>query len=414
MNIRAIRNVMMNGTAFRPKRMGGVSHKGLATNRVTPNGGVTNPTAILTTMMIPRWITSMLSSVSSGISMGARISRAGPVSMTMPIKSRATLMMSRISTFEWKLLVINCARMVGICRIVRTRPNAVATAIISARGGQSTAGFSHEPKDFSYLYGLINKYTHDQCIDHGHTGDLSSGDYAGVDPAQQNDRGQQCPEAVLQQGEKPHLTELNQFGIDPISILTFSDTVEYRIGHQADGDQNSGDNAGDEQLADGGSSGHSIHNKGNTGRDDDTQTGGGSYHRTGKLFIVSQREKDWNGHGTYCGAGCGAGTGDRTIEQAGSDDGTGDPTGNMSQQIGKDIEDFFRNAALCHDDAGEDEQGSGQDAGTVTSTNDASEHELYVAGKIRVNESGGHSGTDEGQNQRESHQDAYNKNNDNS
>lgn len=142
--------------------------------------------------------------------------------------------------------------------------------------------------------------------------------------------------------------------------------------------------------------------------------GGGSYHRTGKLFIVSQREKDWNGHGTYCGAGCGAGTGDRTIEQAGSDDGTGDPTGNMSQQIGKNIEDFFRNAALCHDDAGEDEQGSGQDAGTVTSTNDASEHELYVAGKIRVNESGGHSGTDEGQNQRESHQDAYNKNNDNS
>ena len=59
-------------------------------------------------------------------------------------------------------------------------------------------------------------------------------------------------------------------------------------------------------------------------------------------------------------------------------------------------------------------RGSGQDAGTVTSTNDASEHELYVAGKIRVNESGGHSGTDEGQNQRESHQDAYNKNNDNS
>ncbi len=39
------------------------------------------------------------------------------------------------------------------------------------------------------------------------------------------------------------------------------------------------------------------------------------------------REKDWNGHGTYCGAGCGAGTGDRTIEQAGSDDGTGDPPG---------------------------------------------------------------------------------------
>ena len=55
------------------------------------------------------------------------------------------------------------------------------------KGGQSTAGFSHEPKDFSYLYGLINKYRHDQCIDHGHTGDLSSGDYAGVDPAQNDD-----------------------------------------------------------------------------------------------------------------------------------------------------------------------------------------------------------------------------------
>ena len=68
---------MMNRTAFRPKRMGGVSHKGLATNRVTPNGGVTNPTAILTTMMIPRWITSMLSSVASGISMGARDQQGG-------------------------------------------------------------------------------------------------------------------------------------------------------------------------------------------------------------------------------------------------------------------------------------------------------------------------------------------------
>ena len=67
--------------------------------------------------------------------------------MTMPIKSRATLMMSRISTFEWKLLVINCARMVGDLQDRQDPSKRSGTAIISARGPEH-GRILHEQKDF--------------------------------------------------------------------------------------------------------------------------------------------------------------------------------------------------------------------------------------------------------------------------
>ena len=51
----------------------GISVSELATNRLTPIGGVTNPIARLTTIMIPKWIGFMPTAVTIGRRIGVRI-----------------------------------------------------------------------------------------------------------------------------------------------------------------------------------------------------------------------------------------------------------------------------------------------------------------------------------------------------
>ena len=62
----------------------GISVSELATNRLTPIGGVTNPIARLTTIMIPKWIEFMPTAVTIGRRIGVRIRIAGVVSITIP------------------------------------------------------------------------------------------------------------------------------------------------------------------------------------------------------------------------------------------------------------------------------------------------------------------------------------------
>ena len=62
-----------------------------ATNRFTPSGGVMKPIARLTTMMIPKCVTSTPIAVTTGYRMGARIIIAHSVSMKQPTISSSTL-----------------------------------------------------------------------------------------------------------------------------------------------------------------------------------------------------------------------------------------------------------------------------------------------------------------------------------
>ena len=112
----------------------GISVSELATNRLTPIGGVTNPIARLTTIMIPKWIGFMPTAVTIGRRIGVRIRIAGVVSMTIPTIRRNTLI-TRIRT----ILLVKCVRIqvltiCGICIRVRTLENAIDAARINMIG----------------------------------------------------------------------------------------------------------------------------------------------------------------------------------------------------------------------------------------------------------------------------------------
>ena len=100
----AARKNAIIGRAFFAICITGTSVSELATNRLTPIGGVTNPMARLTTMITPNWIGFIPIACTIGSRIGVRIRIAGVVSMIIPTISRKRLMISRIAIGLWKML----------------------------------------------------------------------------------------------------------------------------------------------------------------------------------------------------------------------------------------------------------------------------------------------------------------------
>ena len=85
------------------------------------------------TRMTPKWTESTPRACTAGSRMGARMTMAGPVSMTMPstrkIKTRTVI----TAKAEWKLVVMNSSTILVALVRDSTRPNAVANASTKAR-----------------------------------------------------------------------------------------------------------------------------------------------------------------------------------------------------------------------------------------------------------------------------------------
>ena len=106
----------------------------LATNRLTPTGGVTNPTARFTIIMTPKWIGFIPTCSTIGSKIGLKIRIAGVVSMTIPT-IRSTTLMTRSSTISLeKCVMIHALTSCGTCISVSTRENAVDVARINKIG----------------------------------------------------------------------------------------------------------------------------------------------------------------------------------------------------------------------------------------------------------------------------------------
>ena len=130
----AARKNAIIGRAFFAICITGTSVSELATNRLTPIGGVTNPMARLTTMITPNWIGFIPIACTIGSRIGVRIRIAGVVSMTIPTISRKRLMISRIATGLWKLFRINSLTVCGTCIRVSTLEKAVEAARMNRIG----------------------------------------------------------------------------------------------------------------------------------------------------------------------------------------------------------------------------------------------------------------------------------------
>ena len=114
--------------------MRGTSVSELATNRLTPMGGVTKPIARFTTIITPKWIGSMPMDSTIGSRIGVRIRIAGVVSMTIPTISRNALITRRRTIGFVKCDRIHELIACGTCISVSTLENAIAAALARGEG----------------------------------------------------------------------------------------------------------------------------------------------------------------------------------------------------------------------------------------------------------------------------------------
>ena len=134
MNTSATINININGIAALAISATGTPVKELVTKRLMPIGGVTKPIARLTTMITPKWTGSTPNAVTIGSKIGVRIRMAGVVSITIPTKSRKTLIIIRTATLEVNVEVIAIAIACGTFISVKTRAKPSAAAMMKRIG----------------------------------------------------------------------------------------------------------------------------------------------------------------------------------------------------------------------------------------------------------------------------------------
>ena len=207
---------------------------------------------------------------------------------------------------------------------------------------------------------LVNEGADDKRIHAGDGGRLGGGEVAGVDAAQDDNGAQQRPERLLE-GD-PQRPEVEAAAVaDPAVFLGYKVVI-----HQnGDAQQDAGDKARLEQVANGGLRGHAVDHEGDGGRDDDADGAGRSGKRRGVALVVALGLHFGDHERADGGNGGGAGTGDGGEEH-------GRHRGDSAQTAGKEADDVIRqiqqtsgNAAVAHEVTGQHEEGNGHQGKAV-------------------------------------------------
>ena len=176
--------------------------------------------------------------------------------------------------------------------------------------------FQHDFRKIPDLDGAIDKQADDQRVEDGDGSRLCGGADAAVDAAQNDDGGHQRPEALFEHCAQAFCPQFHAFGVELVLILSMDLTVDVRIDHQAQGDQHTRQETGQEQLGNGGAGGVAVHDVGDTGGNDDAQTAGHGHQCGGKGQVIAHTGQQGDAHRTHGRGSSGAGTGDGTVEQA--------------------------------------------------------------------------------------------------
>ncbi len=94
---------------------------------------------------------------------------------------------------------------------------------------------------------LIGENTDQQTINDRDHRRFGRGADAGVDTAQNHNRGQQCPEALLEQRQKAFCADGLVVCHQLLAVLTLADAVDVAVDHQSNADQHARNDARDEQ-----------------------------------------------------------------------------------------------------------------------------------------------------------------------
>ena len=153
------------------------------------------------------------------------------------------------------------------------------------------------------------------------------------------------------------MADFTVIGIQFCFVFAVLFAVVVAVGHECEANQASGNDAGAEEFGRRGTCCSRVNDVRDAGRDDDAETAGDGDDRCGKDQIIAHFHEERNCHGSDCRDCRGRGAGDRCVEHTGHDDSTGEASCFIADEIGKEIEELFGDAALCHDHAGDHEHG---------------------------------------------------------
>ena len=196
----------------------------------------------------------------------------------------------------------------------------------------------------------IDEHAHDQAIEHGDSGGLGGGEDAAIDTAQDDHGHQQAPEGILE-GLQPFLA--GGLGLHRQVGLA----AHEQGGHdQAQAHQQAGDDAGLEQVGDGGVSDGAVHHEGDGRGNDHADGAAGGHQSAGKgrgiarLLQSGDHNQAQGRHGGRTGAGDGR-------EEAGHHHADhGHAAADVAQALFRQVDEAAGDTGLLHHVAGEDEE----------------------------------------------------------
>ena len=198
---------------------------------------------------------------------------------------------------------------------------------------------------------MIDQCADDEGVDNADDGGLGGGADTGIDAAENDNGGEQRQEGLLERD--PDFTRGGLGGIAVPAVLLGLIIADK---HQQNADQNAGDNTGDKEVAYRAANGDSVQDKGNAGRDDDTNRTGAGRERGGEGGIIllfghlGDHERTDRRNGRRTGAG------DRRKEHAGDRRHVGKTAGDMADQLVEEVEQTAGDAAIHHEAAGHNEE----------------------------------------------------------
>ncbi|MPM30249.1 hypothetical protein SDC9_76797 [bioreactor metagenome] len=221
-------------------------------------------------------------------------------------------------------------------------------------------GVDHQVGPLFKLEFTIHKARDDQCVQNSQSGSFGSGGNAGGD-AQDDKYGKADRKESFFGGPE----NAGQAGLGANRIVALTD-MEKPCEHQADSDQNAGDDAAQEQSGNGDLGADAVEDHLGGRGNDGANAAGGADDAGGFALIIASAVHDRKHHGTDCGgvSHCGAG---HACEDHGSQNAHVTQTTLEAAQHGvSKINDTTGNAAAGHDLTGDHKEGDGQQRHAVS------------------------------------------------
>ena len=203
---------------------------------------------------------------------------------------------------------------------------------------EGTDRFHQDSPDIADMDALVYKKADDQCIKYRDNSGFCRRSDTAVDTSKDDDRAQESEEAFFEHFQKSFVMKLLNFGMNLGFVLAVAFAVIDRIDHEQGSDHETRDDSGKEQVADGSTGCHTVHDERDTRRDDNPQASGNGNDCSGKCQVISQIGKDRDGHTSY---GCNSSrsrSGNRTVEKAGYDNGTRHSCCEFTKKVSENIE----------------------------------------------------------------------------